>query len=183
MSYFIDAIDTVLKHEGFISNNSSDPGGFTKYGISLRFMKSTGAVDTDGDGYMDGDLDQDGDIDSDDIRLLTKDAAIDIYKTQFWDRYGYDRIWERQLAVKVFDLSVNMGPAAAHRAIQRALRAAEHRVAVDGILGPISITKINLISSFGLLTALRSEAASYYRQINYKGSEKFIVGWLNRAYA
>ena len=37
-------IDLLLKNEGGYVNNPKDPGGATKYGVSLRFLVDTGAT-------------------------------------------------------------------------------------------------------------------------------------------
>ena len=71
MSHFDTAIKKVLKHEGGYVDHKNDPGGATKYGISLRFIKQSNT---------DLDLDNDGDIDADDIKEMTEDKAKEIYK-------------------------------------------------------------------------------------------------------
>ena len=69
--------------------------------------------------------------------------------------------------------------------IQRALRAAGEQVAEDGIIGPITLSAINKADPTDLLAALKSEAAGLYRLIAQANpsQQKFINGWLNRAYA
>jgi len=184
MTVFERAVAVVLRHEGVFSDDPDDPGGPTKYGISLRFLRGMTA-DLDGDGWMDGDLDHDGDIDIDDIRAMDKERAIDIYHDQFWQRYGYHRLGDFMVATKIFDLSVNMGPRQAHRILQRAIRAGGfHRVTVDGILGPLTFAAANSTWT-GLVQASRSEAAGVYRMIVARkpSSAKYISGWLARAYS
>jgi len=178
---FTKAVEFVLKHEGGYIDDPDDPGGVTKYGISLNFIKRVGMK------Y--GDLDEDGDIDPDDIKKLTKEKAIQIYKNQWWDRYGYDRIASCEVAAKVLDLSVNVGPINAHKIVQRALRACGLPVVQDGILGPKTLSAINALEigdrSFALVASIRSEAACHYRNIVRKFSPRFSKyerGWLNRAY-
>ncbi len=178
MSSFALAISLLLTHEGGFVDHPADPGGATNYGISLSYLSSLG--DLDGDGYQDGDLDKDGDVDAADIRALTRDEAIHLYATQWWERYGYDRIQNQVIAAKVFDLAVNMGARQAHRVVQRALRSAGVQVAEDGILGPKTLAAINGVMSWKLLPAIRSEAAGFYRSLQ---RPEFIQGWLNRAYA
>src|SRR5690606_26823429 len=138
-------------------------GGETKYGISKRSYPHL------------------------DIRNLTREQAIEIYRSDWWERYGYDRIKSLDVATKVFDLAVNMGPAAAHRCLQRALHACGQRhVVIDGLIGSQTITACNQVKpKAALLSALRAEAASHYRSLVERRPElaRFERGWLNRAYA
>lgn len=176
------ALEVVLKHEGKFSNDPNDPGGATNYGISLRLARRLG--DLDGDGELDLDLDDDGDVDIDDIRLLTPEKAGVVYRHVWWDRYGYGRL-HLTLAVKVFDLAVNMGAKQSHRCTQRALRACGYTLAEDGVLGPKTLSAILGVRPELLVIPLRSEAAGFYRGLVARrpASEKYLAGWLNRAYA
>ncbi len=177
------ALPTIFLHEGVgYVYHSSDPGGPTSYGVSLRFLKSTG--DLDKNGWLDGDIDNDGDIDIDDIRKMKEQDAARLYDLYFWSKYGYAMIKDQSIATKVFDLSINMGSVGAHKCIQRAVRSASCLpLADDGILGPKTFISINSSVSYPLLAALKSEAAGYYRSIKYNGSKDFLKGWLNRAYS
>lgn len=178
---FDHAIRVILKHEGVFSNDPTDPGGATKYGISLRTAKALG--DFDKDGKLDLDLDGDGDIDVDDIRTLIPQEAARIYKEVFWNPYPY-RYMPKEIAVKTFDLAVNMGSKQAHIILQRAIRAVGTAVAEDGALGPVTIAAIKASSPSALLAAIRSEAASFYRVLTTQKPKlkKYINGWLYRAY-
>lgn len=179
------ALPTIFLHEGRYVNHPSDPGGATNWGISLRFLKTTG--DLDKDGWLDGDIDRDGDVDIDDIKKMSEDDAAHLYDLYFWSRYNYAEIEDQLVATKVFDLSINMGSVGSHKCVQRATRAALTNMvlAEDGVLGKQSLKTINLANPTKLLSALKSEAAGYYRSIRLKdGNEKdFIKGWLNRAYS
>lgn len=178
MSSFDSAILTILEHEGGLANDPRDLGGTTKYGISLRFLKEICADNSTL--RIEYDLNADGLIDSDDICLLDKDAAMDIYKTHWWDNYRYQEILHQDIATKIFDLAVNMGPKNAHRCLQRAVRAATgKKIKEDGILGPITLGLTNQANPLALLASLRSEAAGYYRSLK---NPHFENGWLNRAY-
>lgn len=198
MARFDLAIGTVLEHEGGYVNDPHDPGGATNYGISLRYLRTLG--DLDGDGWLEGDLDQDGDLDVDDIRLMTVGRATEIYRDQWWNRYRYRLIQSQAVATKVFDLAVNMGPGRAHRLLQQALRACGNPVEVDGQVGAKTRAAVREALARwedkywepgdpwpvpGLLAALRSEAAGYYRSLvaTRNERERFIRGWLRRAYS
>lgn len=162
-SRFLQAIEVVLSHEGGYVNDPADPGGETKFGICKRSYP-----------YLD-------------IRNLTREQAIEIYRRDWWERYGYERIKELDVATKVFDLAVNMGASSAHRCLQRALHACGQRhVVIDGIIGPQTIAACNQVTPpAALLVGLRAEAAAHYRQLIARNEtlKRFEKGWLNRAYA
>lgn len=178
---FDHAIRVAFLHEGYYSDDPSDPGGPTKYGISLRAAQKMG--DLDGDGFLDMDLDGDGDVDADDIRLLTPQQAVDIYRRAYWKEV-YNQM-PLLCAVKVFDLAINMGPKQAHILLQRSLRANTGRLLTeDGIIGQLTLRATKEAYTPVLLAAIRSEAAGFYRQLAAQrpASRKYLNGWLNRAY-
>lgn len=178
MSHFEAAIETVLAHEGGFTDGTGDSGGATQWGISLRWLRTLGHLDHDGE--EEGDLDHDGDVDADDVRRLTRAQAIAFYRKGWWDRGGYQAIEPQALATKLLDLAVNIGATAAHRCLQRALRAVGTLVEEDGILGPVTKAAVNAVEHPEcLLAAFRSEAAGYYRALN---RPEYQRGWLSRAY-
>ncbi|TCS62570.1 putative peptidoglycan binding protein [Varunaivibrio sulfuroxidans] len=181
---FTAAVETVLKHEGGFSADPNDPGGATHYGISLRYLLSIHAVDTDGDGFSDFDFDRDGDIDAHDIRAMTRGAAIEIYRDHFWTPNGYGDL-PPFVGPKVFDLAVNMGPRQAHKLLQRAARACEANLTDDGVLGPKTRAAIAGLPPMQVVAATRSEAAGFYRTLIAEKPklEIYRTGWLRRAYA
>ena len=81
---FEHAMEFVLRWEGGYANNPADPGGETNFGISKRSYPEL------------------------DIKNLTKDQAIAIYKRDYWDRCGAEQMpWP--LALIHFDSAVNCG--------------------------------------------------------------------------
>src|SRR5690606_3267043 len=116
---FRRAVEVVLQHEGGYANDPRDPGGETKWGISKRSYPHL------------------------DIANLTREEAIEIYRRDWWQRYGYGRIDDADVAAKVMDLAIKMGPATAHRLLQEALVFVGCPVAVDGIIGPQTIGAAN----------------------------------------
>ena len=161
---FERAVAATLKREGGYVHDPDDPGGETKFGISKRSYPDL------------------------DIKRLSEDDAKGIYRRDFWDRYGYGRIGELQIAAKVFDLAVNMGPKAAHRIAQRALKSVDRRVEEDGILGPKTLAALNgagKANTAALVAALRSEAGGQYRLLVAINAWKikYLRGWLIRAYS
>ena len=185
---FEQGLAVVLAHEGGFVDDPVDPGGATNWGISLRWLKSIG--DYDDDGVLDGDLDGDGDVDRDDIFAMTRAQAAEFYRVHFWDRYRYGRIHAPVVAMKVFDLTVNMGSGykartGAHTLLQRACRANDRPLVEDGLLGPKSIRAVNECDPVALLSAVRSEAGGFYRGLIAARPqfEKYRRGWLKRAYS
>ncbi len=163
MSDFHLAIAVVLQHEGGFVDNAKDPGGATHFGISLRYLRQHRCNAT-----------------VEDIKNLTREEAIKIYQTDWWERYHYSVIDHQVIATKVFDMAVNMGAKQAHICLQRALRAAtEKPLPEDGILGEKTVVAINTAYPKILLAALKSEAAGFYRSLH---KSEFETGWLNRAY-
>lgn len=176
------AMPTIFLHEGGLVDNAKDPGGITNFGISLRFLLSTG--DLDHDGWEDGDINHDHHINAEDIKLMTPDGATKLYDLYFWTPNQYERINDQPVATKVFDLCVNIGKVGANKCLQRAVRATSGFLLIeDGFLGQQSFNAINACNAKELLASLKSEAAGYYRKIKYNGSQDFLTGWLNRAYS
>lgn len=155
---FDDAVALVLRHEGGYVNDGADPGGETNFGISKR-------------NYPDLD-----------ITSLTREQAIAIYRRDWWERYGYGRLADA-IAVKTFDLAVNLGPATAHKLLQTAVQSLGQDVGVDGRLGPESCAAANRCDAAELRQALRDEAAAHYRHLAERNPAlaKFLGGWLARA--
>lgn len=160
---FSKAIEVVLAHEGGLVDHRNDTGGVTNYGISAAANPGV------------------------DIANLTREAAIGIYWTKYWEDNSYDLLPEA-IATKTFDLAVNMGRHAAVTCLQRALRSCGERVDMDGVLGPQTagaVEEVYTVCGIALLTALRSEAAGQYRVILARDPSQavFSTGWIERAYS
>lgn len=169
MAKFEDAIPGVLAHEGGLVDNPSDRGGITNFGISLNFYQDIKPDATDQD-----------------IRQLTKDMAIEIYRKSFWNPNKYDQFLNQRLANKAFDFCVLMGSNKANRCLQRAILAtSDIMLTIDGVIGPKTILAINTSPAECVLAALRSEGAGYLRilALSNPTQEIFIKGWLSRAYS
>jgi lysozyme family protein len=158
---FLKAFEYLMYHEGGYVNDPKDAGGETKYGISKRSYPHLV------------------------IKDLTRDQARQIYFIDFWMKCKCENIENEEIAAKLFDLAVHTGISQAVKLIQRALRAAGAQVVEDGIIGSVTLAAINKADPTDLLAALKSEAAGYYRLlVNANPSQqKFIQGWLSRAYS
>lgn len=176
MATFEEAIPHILKHEGGFVNHPADPGGATNWGISLRFLKGRGMI---------GDYDGDGDVDIDDIRIMTEENAKTLYRVHFWEPNGYERIEVQDIANKVFDLSVNMGPVRAVKILQESLRDCRRDLKVDGVFGPKTLASTNGANPSMLLGAMRANQRHYYESLIRQNGKlaAFRKGWLRRAVA
>lgn len=181
--HFEKAILITLKHEGGFVNDPVDPGGATNWGMSIRYLKDRG--DMDKDGWLDGDLDHDGDIDINDIKNMTVEQAVELYRSGFWDKYKYDTIKDFTVAARVFDMTVNMGAKQTGKIVQRALNKLGNKLVVDGAVGPNTFKAINAADPEELMAEIRVEHAQFYLDLiaANPAMAKYKNGWLKRAAA
>ena len=175
MTNFEKALEKTLKHEGGFVDDVDDSGGATNHGISLRFLRLEG---------YELDLNDDGETDAEDMKLLDKDKAGEIYKEFFWDKWGYDEIRHAEVGAKIFDMCVNMGASQAHKITQRACNKMGKDLVVDGIIGSQTRQTINsLENGEALLEGLRLEQVAFYNRLVEKKPvlNKFLKGWTRRA--
>jgi lysozyme family protein len=155
MSRFDRAVRYVLENEGGYACDERDSGGETKFGVSKRAHPEI------------------------DVARLTRNEAVEIYRTHYWKR-AYEAIEDEVLAIKLFDLAVNMGHRGAHTLLQEAVNAlGEHRLLVDGILGPLTLRATNASHRASLFNRLLCKADDYYRSLR---KPEFLRGWLDRLY-
>jgi len=152
---FEHAVGELLHFEGGYVNDLNDPGGETNYGISKRSYPDL------------------------DIAGLTREDAIEIYRRDWWGKYGYGEIEDKYLASKVLSLSVNMGAKRAHRLVQLASNATGgDTLKIDGILGPLSFAAVNSHPSPGwLMDRLKILAVRFYLELD---RPKYLAGWIRR---
>ena len=160
MADFEPAVTITLQHEGGFYHNPVT-GEIVNHGITLKFVQSSGYKP-----YADEAFIQD---------LSTAEASA-IYQTYFWNANHIGFIDDQSLANKVFDLTVNMGPAAL-KLLQSAVNCA-----ADGVLGPISIAQINARDPVELLAQYKELAAQRYTQIAAANPPLAgdLTGWLSR---
>lgn len=118
--------EEIVAREGGFVNDPADPGGATKFGVTLGTMRRLGL-----------DLSGDGQVTEADVRALTREQAVGIFLEQYYRRPGIAALPEA-LQPSVFDMYVNAG-ANAIRVLQRLLIAMGLDLAVDGAIGPQTI--------------------------------------------
>ncbi len=160
---FNKAVKEVLKHEGKVSNDAHDPGGYTNYGISTRFAKEHCLNIS--------------------VEDLTQDQAIEIYKKYFWIPYYFDDLTVESVVCKIFDTAVNIGPMPAIKIAQRVITKFYPSFQVDGIIGEDTANVLNHISDTFFLSNYREYLVHYYHSlvIHNPNLQKFLNGWISRA--
>lgn len=142
---FEQAVEFVLDIEK--ENSFDTQGGFTRWGIAQNFHPEV------------------------DVRTLTREGAIVIYKSQYWDRCRCDELPDG-LRLAVFDAAVNPGPGMSIRFLQRAIGAV-----ADGIIGPKTLAAAAKAGS-AILPEVLAE-----RILHFGGTEGFTTngrGWIRR---
>ncbi|WP_050931941.1 holin-associated N-acetylmuramidase [Aestuariivita boseongensis] len=118
-----DIAEEIVAREGGFVNDPDDPGGATKYGVTIHTMRRLGL-----------DLTGDGRVDVADVRELSREQAVEIFLDHYFHKPRIDLLPET-LQPSVFDMYVNAG-ANAVRILQRLLAQMGFDVAVDGLIGP-----------------------------------------------
>lgn len=166
------AIKYVIDNEGGFVDNEHDMGGVTNFGLSMRFLKSF---------YPEIDITYKW------IKNLTFNKAYDIYKSAWWNAYNYGKINNRNVAAKILDMAVNIGPTKAGKIVQKALNdCTELELIVDGILGSKSMASLNneKVDKDQLMKNIIKQLIYYYIDIviNTPSQLVFLKGWINRAF-
>lgn len=159
------------RYEGGYVNDPNDKGGETKYGITKATYPNL------------------------DIKNLTKEQAVNIYKRHYWGssldsiaQYTSDKLTE-----KVFAFAINAGVGTSVKAIQRALNnLTDNSLKVDGIWGPKSKEALKTLTNDGQNTSniiafqctLFVEMIAHYFQLCIKkpSQKTFLMSWLRRIF-
>ena len=120
----VEAIaDDIIAREGGYVNDPDDPGGATKFGVTIGTMTRLGL-----------DLDGDGRVTPADVKRLSRAQARKIFVDHYFHKPGISGL-PGPIQASVFDMYVNSG-ANAVKILQRLLNDMGQNVSVDGALGP-----------------------------------------------
>lgn len=168
MSAFIKCIPFVLNHECFINDKGDlisyyedkNTGEESNFGVSAKLLSMVS--------YW-----------TKDPKDLSKEDAINFYFFFFWDRWRLQSITSNNVAAKIFDMMVNMGP---HRAALIAQKAMNFEaVATDGVFGPNTLYGLNKVNEHDMLDKLTVECLKFYTEIAVGDNEKNLALWVKRA--
>ncbi len=113
----------IVSREGGYVNDPDDPGGATKYGVTIGTLRRLG-VDVNGDGA----------VGTDDLKLLTRAQAARIFVDHYFKAPRLDQLPDTVQA-SVFDMHVNSGVNAV-KILQRLVSRMGFACTDDGIVGP-----------------------------------------------
>lgn len=174
--------EEIVAREGGFVNDPDDPGGATKYGVTIHTLRRLGL-----------DLDRDGDVDVADVKRIDRKLAADIFVRHYFEGPRLSRL-PKCVQPSVFDMYVNAG-ANAVKILQKLICDMGQSVAVDGIVGPQTIGAAEICAAAAprhFADAYGIARRNYYYRLGDARStmRKYCVrrdggkgGWITRAEA
>jgi lysozyme family protein len=143
-------LERVFGHEGGYSNRTpiDDPGGETKWGISKKSYPWL------------------------DIKSLTKDEAVDIYKNDFLEPILKENLSDG-VAYQLLDFGIHSGINRAVKELQKVLN-----VKADGLIGPDTQEALSKYSESDLIMLILSARMFYL--VNLNNWQTNSRGWVRR---
>lgn len=157
-------ITETLKLEGGFVNDPDDDGGPTNKGITLttfrRYNKPTATLD--------------------DLKHMSTEIAIDIYKQRYWNRVRADEL-PSGVDNAVYDFAVHSGPHRAVTCLQHVLKTnGMYDGEVDGVIGPKTLNGCRSFGPRDLISILCTVRKRYLATLD--DWSKYGKGWTNRVY-
>jgi lysozyme family protein len=166
MDAFARAMDKVEQYEGGWSDHAADPGGATKWGVTIKTIMGRQL-----------DFNRDGRVDLSDLKDMTRDQARELYRRDYWNACGADQM-PAPLALIVFNSAVNQGVSRASKFLQKAVGANQ-----DGIVGPKTIAAV--LSAWDHDPAQVVVEFLLWQSLHYAGLgtfQHFGKGWMRRTF-
>ncbi|WBU65535.1 holin-associated N-acetylmuramidase [Paracoccus aerodenitrificans] len=170
----------IVAREGGYVNDPDDPGGATKYGVTIGTMRRLGL-----------DLTGDGKVSRADVKALDRDRAERIFKEHYFTHPGIGKIPDA-LQASVFDMYVNAGTNAV-KILQRMITLMGYPARDDGVIGPKTIAALRAAHNAAprhIADAYGIERRNYYYALadHRPASRKYARtrrgakgGWIRRA--
>lgn len=156
-------INRILSSEGGYTNDRRDPGNWTGGRVGTGLLKGTKfgiAANT---------------YPTLDIKNLTREKAIAIYRRDFWSAVEADTL-PPALGFQMLDAAVNHGIGNAKRMLQTAAG-----VAPDGAIGPATREAVRAADPADLLLQFFAARVGFYTQL--KKFDTYGRGWMRRMVA
>lgn len=175
------AVRHIIKIEGGYVNDSSDKGGATNHGVSLRYAKGIGL-----------DINGDKKVDEADIRLVTPEIAEQLFLEDFFYAPHFDLL-PPEVHLFQFDFAVNSGAARAAIEIQDVINLVREAapdlgldyLKPDGLIGrktaaAAAICQKEMGAFF--VNALCDNRIAFLESVcvNDPSQRRFIKGWRSR---
>ena len=146
----------VLKNEGGYVDNPADPGGATNLGCTKATWEAWV-------GHP---------VTKDDIKALTPNDVMPLYKVKYWDTIKGDDLPEG-VDYAVFDFAINSGSSRAAKALQSVLS-----VTVDGQIGSATLRALETANPREVATAVCEARLAFLQSLPTYGT--FGKGWSRR---
>lgn len=166
---FVDKmVAEIIRKEGGAkyTNDPSDSGGPTKFGVTLTTLSEW----------------RERECTADDVKNLGRAEAEDIYRTKFYYGPSIDTL-PLGLQHHVFDCAINMGPRGAVRLLQKSLNALGSGLKEDGVIGPATRNACTLYDEKLIHNTLVDHRIAFYKDLAARRpkDKRFLNGWLKRA--
>jgi len=147
----------ILKNEGGYVDNPKDPGGCTNLGCTKATWEA----------YIGHE------VTKDDIRALTPNDVMPLYKKNYWDKINGDSL-PYGVDYAVFDFAINSGTGRAAKTLQSVLSVTP----TDGQIGPATLRAIETANPRDVATAVCEARLAFLQGLPTFGT--FGKGWSNR---
>jgi len=154
---FAQSLAHVLRHEGGYVNHPADPGGPTKYGITLAVYRESGRPGAT----------------AADVRAMTVAEAGAIYRARYWDALCCDAL-PAGLDYAVFDYGVNSGVGRAARVLRHLCGVAGQGARIDAA----TLAAARRRDAAGLVAVLCDERLAFLKRL--RTWSVFGRGWARR---
>jgi lysozyme family protein len=164
--FFPDAVARLIATEGGFVDNPRDPGGATKYGITLatlaRWRGAPAAVC--------------------DVKALTVPEAEKIYRAWYWLPLACDMLQKPQTPTILLDAAALFGLGGSARAAQRAANACGAGLLPDGHVGPKTVAALNALAPAQFAKSFQTVLKTRIGEIvaERPASQVFRHGWESR---
>lgn len=142
---YLKAMEAVYYDEGGYTNEATDPGGPTNWGITIHDARMYWKPDAT----------------AQDVKNMPKSVAAEIYRKHYADAIRYDDL-PAGVDYAVLDYGINSGIGRAVPVLQRLVGAP-----VDGKVGPITIQKVKEADPATLINQIYDERLAFLKGLHH----------------